>query len=156
MLSGLDRGDLLSGLGLPSGLDRRDLLSGLDRGDLLSGLDRRDLLSELDRRDIIAVRAGQDGLAVRAGQEGLAVWVGQEGLAVKGVVGSRVYTCLGITCHLHFWQNDRGLLRATAVTRGWNGHRRRVSTQISSGEEKSPAAPAGIGTRNLSITSPSL
>ena len=23
-----------------------------------------------------------------------------------------------ITCHLHFWQNDRDLLRATAVTRG--------------------------------------
>ena len=22
------------------------------------------------------------------------------------------------TCHLHFWQNDRGLLRATVVTRG--------------------------------------
>ena len=38
---------------------------------------------------------------------------------------SRVYACLGATCHLHFWQNDRGLLRATAVTRGWNGHRNR-------------------------------
>ena len=43
--------------------------------------------------------------------------------------GSRVYACLGVTCHLHFWQNDRGLLRATAVIRGWNGHRTRVSTQ---------------------------
>ena len=31
---------------------------------------------------------------------------------------SRVYACLGVTCHLHFWLNDRGLLRATAVTRG--------------------------------------
>ena len=31
---------------------------------------------------------------------------------------SRVYACLGVTCHLHFWQNDRGLVRATAVTRG--------------------------------------
>ena len=29
-----------------------------------------------------------------------------------------MYACLGVTCHLHFWQNDRGLLRATAVTRG--------------------------------------
>ena len=36
-------------------------------------------------------------------------------------VGSKVYACLGVTCHLHFWENDRGLLRATAVTRGWNG-----------------------------------
>ena len=30
---------------------------------------------------------------------------------------------LVVTCHLHFWQNDRDLLRATAVTRGWNGYR---------------------------------
>ena len=43
--------------------------------------------------------------------------------------GSRVYACLGVTCHLHFWQNDRGLLRATAVTRERTGHRIRVSTQ---------------------------
>ena len=35
-------------------------------------------------------------------------------------IGSRMYACLAVTCHLHFWQNDRGLLRATAVTRGWN------------------------------------
>ena len=33
----------------------------------------------------------------------------------------KVYACLTVTCHLHFWQNDRDLLRATAVTRGWNG-----------------------------------
>ena len=30
---------------------------------------------------------------------------------------------------MHFWQSDRGLLRATAVTRGWNEHRISVSTQ---------------------------
>ena len=35
----------------------------------------------------------------------------------------KVYACLGATCHLHFWRNDRGLLCATAVTRGWNGYR---------------------------------
>ena len=33
----------------------------------------------------------------------------------------KVYACLAVTCHLHFWQNDRDPLRATAVTRGWNG-----------------------------------
>ena len=49
--------------------------------------------------------------------------------AQSDFVWSRVYACLGVTCHLHFWQNDRALLRATAVTRGWNGHRIRVSTQ---------------------------
>ena len=35
----------------------------------------------------------------------------------------KVYACLAVTCHLHFWQNDQGLLRATAVTQGWNGYR---------------------------------
>ena len=35
----------------------------------------------------------------------------------------KVYACLAVACHLHFWQHDRGLLRATAVTRGWNGYR---------------------------------
>ena len=44
-------------------------------------------------------------------------------------VGSKVYMCLSETCHLHFWQNDQGLLHATAVMRVWNGHRMRVSTQ---------------------------
>ena len=32
----------------------------------------------------------------------------------------KVYVCLAVTCHLHFWQNDRDLLRATALTCGWN------------------------------------
>ena len=41
--------------------------------------------------------------------------------------GSRVYATLGVTCLLHCWQNDRGILRATAVTQGWNGHRRSES-----------------------------
>ena len=30
----------------------------------------------------------------------------------------RVNVCLFVTCHLHLWQNDRDLLRASAVTRG--------------------------------------
>ena len=29
-------------------------------------------------------------------------------------------TCLAATCHLHVWQNEGDILRATAVTRGWN------------------------------------
>ena len=32
----------------------------------------------------------------------------------------RVHVCLAVTCHLHFWQNDQDLLRATAVTLEWN------------------------------------
>ena len=35
----------------------------------------------------------------------------------------RVLGCLAVTCHLHFWQNDRDLLRATAVIQGRNGYR---------------------------------
>ena len=36
---------------------------------------------------------------------------------------AKVHACLAVTCHLHFWQNDRDLLRATAVTREWKGYR---------------------------------
>ena len=68
----------------------------------------------------------------------------------------RVYACLAVTCHLHFWQNDRDLLRATAVTRGWNGYRNESAQKVDPGEENSPAAPAGIRTHDLSITSPAL
>ena len=35
--------------------------------------------------------------------------------------GSKVYACSGVACHLHFGQNNRGLLCATAVTRGGGG-----------------------------------
>ena len=31
----------------------------------------------------------------------------------------KVYACLAVTCHLHFWQNDQDLLHATVVTRKW-------------------------------------
>ena len=37
---------------------------------------------------------------------------------------SRMYVC-----QLNFCKNDRGLLRATVVTRGWNWHQVRVSRQ---------------------------
>ena len=30
----------------------------------------------------------------------------------------RVHLCFVVTGHLHFWQNDRDILRSTAVTRG--------------------------------------
>ena len=41
----------------------------------------------------------------------------------------RMYACSGVTFHLHFWQNDRGLLSAIAKTQGWNAHWIRVGTQ---------------------------
>ena len=48
----------------------------------------------------------------------------------------RVYVCLVVTCHLHFWRNDRDLLRATAVTRGWNGYRNKSQHRKLSMEKK--------------------
>ena len=35
---------------------------------------------------------------------------------------SKVHAYLAVPCHLHLWQNDRDLLRAIAVTLGWNGY----------------------------------
>ena len=37
-----------------------------------------------------------------------------------------VRVCLAVTCHLHFWQNDRDISRATAITRGWNRYRNKI------------------------------
>ena len=61
---------------------------------------------------------------------------GQQQSAHTDFVGSRVYACLGVTCHLHFWQNDQGLLCANVVTRRWNGHWIRVNTQKLTLEKK--------------------
>ena len=45
--------------------------------------------------------------------------------------------CLAVTCHLHFWQNDRDLLRATVVTRRGNGYRNKSQhINVTPGEEK--------------------
>ena len=41
----------------------------------------------------------------------------------------KVHAYLAVTCHLHFWQNDRDLLCATAVTRGGMETEIRVSTE---------------------------
>ena len=48
----------------------------------------------------------------------------------------KVHPCLAVACHLHFWQNDRDLLRATAVTRGWNEYRNKFSTESRPGRRK--------------------
>ena len=39
-------------------------------------------------------------------------------------------------CNLHFWQNDRDFLRATVVTRGWNGYRNKSQHRKSTQEKK--------------------
>ena len=40
-----------------------------------------------------------------------------------------MYACLDVTCHLHFWWNNSGLLHSTLVTHGWNGHHMKISTE---------------------------
>ena len=61
----------------------------------------------------------------------------------------KVYACLAVTCYLHFWQNDRDLLRTTAVTRGWNGYR-------NNSQHRQLALEKKILPPLLSITSPAL
>ena len=69
----------------------------------------------------------------------------------------KVYKCLGVTCHLHFLAEWPGSFMCfcgnTGVERTPNIE---PAHKVDSGEENSPSAPAGIRTRNLSITSPAL
>ena len=37
--------------------------------------------------------------------------------------------CLAVTCHQRFWQNDWDFLRASAVTRGWNGYQNKSQSK---------------------------
>ena len=48
----------------------------------------------------------------------------------------RCMRVLAVTCHLHFWQNDRDFLCATVVTRGWNGYRNKSQHRKSTLEKK--------------------
>ena len=56
----------------------------------------------------------------------------------------RMKACLVVTCHLHLWQNDRDLLRAAAVTRGWNGHRNESAQKVDPWEEIIPQLLPGL------------
>ena len=69
---------------------------------------------------------------------------------------SKPHACLAVTCRLHFWQNDRYLLRTAAVTRGWNGYQNKSQHRKLAVDNFSSAAPAGTRTRDLLITSPAL
>ena len=64
--------------------------------------------------------------------------------------------CLGVTCHLHFWKNEQGPLYATEVTQGRTDTKKESAHKVNPGNENLHAAPAGIQTRNFSITCPTL
>ena len=55
----------------------------------------------------------------------------------KAIIG-RLPEYVAVTCHLHFWQNDRDLLLATAVTRGWKGYRDQSQHRILTPEKRNP------------------
>ena len=74
-------------------------------------------------------------------------------------IRSHVAGCKSVTviCHLHFWQNDRDLVRAAAVTRGWNGCRNKSQHwKLTLEKKKIDATPVGTRTWYLSIVSPAL
>ena len=48
-----------------------------------------------------------------------------------------VYGYLAVACHLHFRQNDRGLLRATEIKQECNGYRNKSAQKADVGEEYS-------------------
>ena len=60
----------------------------------------------------------------------------------------RMHVCLGLTCHLNLWQNDRDLLRATAVTRGWNGYRNKSQHRKLTLSKKSKKSKSRRSSRN--------
>ena len=68
-----------------------------------------------------------------------------------------MHVCLAVTCHSHFWQNDRGSFMCYCGNTGVERIPKKESAQkVDSGEENSPVIPAGTRTRNLSITNSSL
>ena len=72
-----------------------------------------------------------------------------------------VYACLAVTCHLHFWQNDRDLLSFMCYCSNTGGE---MDIEIRGSTESrpwrktfsSPTIPAGIQTHDLSFSITSL
>ena len=54
---------------------------------------------------------------------------------IQSYIG-KVHVCSAVTCHQPFWQNERDLLRATAVTRGGTDTKIRVSIESWPGRRK--------------------
>ena len=53
-----------------------------------------------------------------------------------------------LTCHLHIWQNDLAHLRATAVTRGWNGQNKSQRTKLTLKQKILPPLLPGFARTN--------
>ena len=62
----------------------------------------------------------------------------------------KVYACLAVTCHLHFWQHDRDILPATATT-GWGTNKSVEATELPNKQaRKHEARPPRINKSHLS------
>ena len=80
---------------------------------------------------------------------------GQHNQPAFNFIGSGVHACLAVLCHLHFWQNDRGLSRATAVIRGLYGYcSKSQHWKLTREKKNSPTAPARDWTCDFQITRP--
>ena len=55
-----------------------------------------------------------------------------------------MYAYLGVTCRLHFWQNDWGLLCAAVIRHDGKDAELWSAQRVHSGEENASAAPAGL------------
>ena len=66
----------------------------------------------------------------------------------------QVLACLAVTCHLHFWQSDLDLSRATAVTWVWNRYWNKSQHRKLTLEEKilPPLLPGLEPAVNMSFT----
>ena len=90
---------------------------------------------------------------VAPGKESVPEWHQGKSLFLSGFMQNNiciVHACLAVTCHLHFWQNDQDLLRATAITRGLNRHRNNTyhqSTKNNSTTNTRTPYPTLIGTQ---------
>ena len=56
-------------------------------------------------------------------------WANALGKALQKCYALLSLFYLGVTCQLHFWQNNWHLVCATAVSWGWNTHQIKVSTE---------------------------
>ena len=71
-------------------------------------------------------------------------------------IQNHIHKVHSVTCHQHLWQNDRDLLRDTAVTRGWNGYQNKSRHEKLTLEKNILQPLPRTRTRDLSITSPAL
>ena len=70
---------------------------------------------------ILIFRGGRSHIALRLQNRGCLLYYNKQPRFCRRkaiIVVNKMHVFLAVTCHLHFWQHDRGLLRAAAMTLG--------------------------------------